>query len=88
MNTKAYHDHISRFSFVVWGEGANKRVPLDVKVSAEKCNRIKDRLLTFCFILCSIVPVIVAIYFILKLHTALKHDEGDWFHWTNACEDG
>ena len=60
---------------------------LDFKADTARCYQLKDRFLNFCFILFSLVPAIVAVYFMNEFFIALRHDDGDWFHWTKACED-
>ena len=73
-NTTAYADHISRLGFVVWGGCENKKLALHERIKIVKCNRLKDKLVTFLYFLCSIVPIAVGWYFVNKLDTALTHN--------------
>ena len=71
----------------MWGPCENQKLSLNERIKIVKCNRLKDKLVTFLYFLCSLVPVIAGLYFVQKLDTALNYDETQWFHWTNACED-
>ena len=74
VNTKAYPDHISRLGFVVWGPCENQKLSLNDRIKIVKCNRLKDKLVTFIYFLSSLVPVFAGLYFVQKLDTALNHD--------------
>ena len=83
VNTKSHPDHISRLGFVVWGEGEHKRTPKKVKETTVSKNFCKDLVLNFVFLLFSIVPFGVALYFI----SVLTHYISKESQWLPECTE-
>ena len=64
VNNKSHPDHISRLGFIVWGDSDHMRKSKKDKESKAKADFCKDIGLNFIFLLVSLVPLVVAFYFI------------------------
>ena len=64
-NTKSHDDHISRLGFIVWGKGGDKRTKDEERNSKAFKDGCKDLPFNVIFWLFSLLPMLIAIYFVL-----------------------
>lgn len=82
VNTKAYPDHISRLGFIVWGNSEHVRKTKKFKETKAKQDWCKDLLMNLFFLIISLVPLAVSLYFIKELMLNIKSSN----QWLSQCD--